>query len=295
MQHYTRTEVARILGIGERRLSYWERIRLVQPQARRGQPFYDFRDLVTLKTIHQLTSEGIPARRLRKAVAALGHQPGTTPAPLSELRVVSNGREVAVFSPAADNPIEPLSGQYVLNFETRELVGNVRKMASRTAEEWFELGLASDSSPDTWPQAVDAYQRALEVSPDWLEARVNLGATLYQMGCMDQAEESFRAALDADPQNATVHFNLGCVLDELGRLLEAGAHLRRAVQLQPHYADAHFNLALVCEKRGEARAARQHWAAYLRLEPRGAWADYARARLIRRKPSSSPEPTPFAI
>ncbi|MGH9794530.1 MAG: MerR family transcriptional regulator, partial [Candidatus Acidiferrales bacterium] len=51
VEHYTRSEVARILGIGERRLNYWERLRLIEPNRRWGQRFYSFRDLVALKTI----------------------------------------------------------------------------------------------------------------------------------------------------------------------------------------------------------------------------------------------------
>ncbi len=289
-QHYSRTEVSRILGIQVGRLRYWERLRLVQPETRRGGFFYNFRDLVALKTIAQLTENRVPARRLRRALSALHQQLDGVRAPLTELRVMSNGRELAVFAPRAAVAHEPLTGQFVLNFDTQALAGKVHALSARTAEEWFEIGLASDSNPDTWPQAAEAYTRALELAPDWLEARINLGATLYQLGRMEEAEAHFRAALEHDAQNATLHFNLGCVFDEQGRFEEAVTHLKRAVELTPAYADAHFNLALAYEKLRNKRAARPHWAHYLRLEPRGAWADYARARLAEiphRSPRSS--------
>lgn len=278
-QHYSRSEVSRILGIQVSRLRYWERLRLVRPETRHGGLFYSFRDLVALKTISQLTENRVPARKLRRALAALQAQLDGVRTPLTELRVTSNGREVAVFAPHAPAAHEPLTGQFVLNFDIQALAGKVHALSARTAEEWFEIGLASDSNPDTWPQAAEAYQRALDLAPDWLEARINLGATLYQLGRMDEAEEHFGAALQHDAENATLHFNLGCVLDEQGRFEEAVAHLKRAVELTPAYADAHFNLALAYEKLRNKRSARPHWAHYLRLEPKGAWADYARARL----------------
>lgn len=278
-QHYTRAEVSRILGIQIGRLRYWERLRLVQPEARWGQRFYGFRDLVALKTIAQLTENRVPARRLRRALAALQQQLDGVKSPLAELRVMSNGREVAVFAPHARAAHEPLTGQFVMNFDTRALAGKVHALSARTAEEWFEIGLASDSNPDTWPEAAESYQRALDLAPDWMEARINLGATLYQLGRMEEAEKHFRGALEQDAQNSTLHFNLGCVLDEQGRFDAAITHLKRAVDLAPAYADAHFNLALAYEKQKNKRASRPHWAHYLRLEPRGAWADYARARL----------------
>jgi tetratricopeptide (TPR) repeat protein len=278
-QGYTLSEVSRILGIQVNRLRYWERLHLVRPAERRGERFYNFRDLVALKTIAQLTENHVPARRLGRAVAALQKQLNDVRAPLAELRVISNGRDVAVFAPSSDAAHDPLTGQFVLNFDTREVAGKVHALSSRTAEEWFEIGLAADSSPDTWPQAAEAYTRALELAPEWLEARINLGATLYQLGQMEEAEHHFRAALQRQQDSSTLHFNLGCVLDERGRFEEAIKHLRMAVELAPRYADAHFNLALAYEKQRNKRAARPHWASYLHLEPKGAWADYARARL----------------
>ncbi len=299
-QHYTRTEVARILGVGERRLNYWERLRLVQPRTEWGERFYTFRDLVAVKTILGLTAHRVPARRLRRAIVALREQlqkqnGGTVSEHLAELRVVSNGRQVAVVPPRGISPLEPLTGQFVLNFDTRALAGRVHALGSRTAEDWFQLGLSSDAHPDTWQQAVEAYARAIELAPNWVEAHINRGATLYQLGRMADAESAFRAALERDPENATVHFNLGCVLDELQKTAQAVIHLRRAVELQPDYADAHFNLALGYDKRGRARAAQDHWKIYLQLQPSGAWADYARARLAELAPRRSSPPIPFAL
>lgn len=292
--------MARILGVGERRLNYWERLRLVQPRSEWGERFYTFRDLVAVKTIQGLTKHRVPARRLRRAILALREQlqrqnGGDLSEHLAELRVLSNGREVALVPPQGRAALEPLTGQFVLNFDTKALAGRVHALGSRTAEDWFQVGLASDAHPETWAQAVEAYSRAIELSPRWVEAHINRGATLYQLGRMQEAEQAFRDALQLDPDNATVHFNLGCVLDELQKTAHAVIHLRRAVELQPGYADAHFNLALGYDKRGRARAAREHWKVYLRLQPTGAWADYARARLAeaaRRRPSP---PIPFAL
>jgi DNA-binding transcriptional MerR regulator len=48
---YTRTEAGRILGLETSRLRYWERLRLVRPEARWGERFYSFGDLVALRSI----------------------------------------------------------------------------------------------------------------------------------------------------------------------------------------------------------------------------------------------------
>ena len=73
-QRYTRREVGRILGVNPSRLRYWERLQLVRPQARWGERFYNFGDLVALRTIQRLTDNRIPARRVRRAVSLIEQQ-----------------------------------------------------------------------------------------------------------------------------------------------------------------------------------------------------------------------------
>ncbi len=279
-QRYTRSEVERMLGVTRRQLDYWAKLRLVEPRARWGERFYSFADLVALETVKRLTSKRIPAWRLRRAIVALETQLGQMPAPLSELRVATNGREVVVTAPAPYNrPIEPLTGQFVLQFETEALADKVRALSSRTAEEWFEIGLAYDSTPETLEKAAEAYQRVLGLAPDWIEAYINLGTTLYQLQQMEEAKSVLTKAVALEPNNSLVHYNLGCVLDQLAKGDAAIEHLRRAVELAPDLADAHLNLAMAYEQRGQKEQARKHLSLYLHYEPRGAWAEFARSRI----------------
>ncbi len=282
-QRFTQREAARILGLEERRLRYWERLRLVKSQPRWGERFYRFNDLVALRTIQNLTEQGVPARRLHRALSALEQQMA---APLTRLRIVGHRREVVVVPPPPHSrPIEPLTGQLLIDFFAAGRESKVRTLASRSAEEWFEIGLRCDARPETFEQAVDAYRRAIQLAPDWVDAYINLGAVLFQLARLEEAALTFRAALELDARNPTAHFNLGCVLFELEDLDGAVASLSRAVQLAPGSADTHLNLALAYEKRNELRRARRHWRMYLRYEPNGAWADYAQSRLVRSRRS----------
>ncbi len=279
-QQFTRTEVARMIGVSRRQLDYWAQLGLVEPQIRWGERFYNFADLVALETVKQLTARSIPARRLRRAILALQTQLGEAHVPLSELRVSTNGRQVVVHHSAPrSRPFEPLSGQFVLDFEIRAMTEKVRAMAEHTAEQWFEIGLANDSSPDTLERAADAYRRALELAPDWIEAHINLGTTLYGLQQMEEAQQHYTTAAQIEPGNPLAHFNLGCVLEQLGDTDRAIEHLRRAVHIAPSLADAHLNLALAYEKRGQKHEARKHLSQYLLYEPRGPWADFARSRV----------------
>jgi tetratricopeptide (TPR) repeat protein len=275
---FTRDEVQRILELTPKQLDYWDRLRLVPSQKEQGTRYYDFRDLIGLRTVKQLTANGVPANRLRRALTALRSGISQAHAPLTELRVHSDGRDVIVERNGAR--LEPLSGQFVLNFDTRELGERVQMISGRSADEWFATALDFEMENCAAHEAIDAYEQALRIDPRKLEALINCGTLYYEQGNLEKALDYFQRAVESDPQSSLSHSNLGSVLEELGRLEEAREHLRLAVRLDPEHFDALFNLALVCEKLAAHAEARQHWQNYLKLDPAGPWSDYARQRLV---------------
>lgn len=292
-QRYTRREVGRILGVDSSRLRYWERLRLVRPRARWGERFYSFGDLVALRTLQRLIENRIPAQRVRRAVKLVEQQLGATSLPLQELRFVEQGRDVLVIPPGADRPFSPLKQQWVFSFDSVPLPARLHSMMGRPPEELFQAAIDCEANEDTLPAAIENYRRVIEVAPNWIEAHINLGVALYQLGRVDEAHAEFIAAVQIDPQNGISRYNLGCVLEEKGELDEAVRHLRRAARVMPGHADVRFNLALAYEKRGQRHLAREQWKLYLRHAPNGPWASQARARL--RHPSlrrSAPIPFP---
>jgi tetratricopeptide (TPR) repeat protein len=200
-------------------------------------------------------------------------------ASLAELRVLSDGKDILVERGGAR--LEPLSGQFALNFETSELDQKVRVMARRgpNADDWLATALEYEAEGQTRTQAIDAYEQALCLDPEKLDALLNCGTLCYEEGNLKKAAEYFARALRVDPESALAHFNLGSVLEEVGRLEAARLHLRNAVRLDPNYPDAHYNLAFVCEKLGAYNEARRHWQAYIGLDPASPWCGYARQRL----------------
>lgn len=278
-ERFSPDEVQRILGLTGKQLDYWERLRLVSPRKEQGNRFYDFRDLIGLRTVKQLVEEGVPANRLRRALAALREKLSHAQAPLAELRVFSDGKDILVERGGAR--LEPLSGQFALNFETSELRDRVRVIArpGPDADEWLATALEYEAEDETRAQAIEAYDRALCLDPQKLDALLNCGTLCYEEGNLKKAAEYFGRALQVDPENALAHFNLGSVLEEVGRLEAARLHLRNAVRIDPSYSDAHYNLAFVCEKLSAYGEAQRHWEAYVKLDPTSPWCAYARQRL----------------
>jgi tetratricopeptide (TPR) repeat protein len=283
MDRFSPEDVQRIVGLTGKQLDYWDRLRLVSPRKEEGIRFYDFRDLIGLRTVKQLVEEGVPASRLRHALAALREKLSHTHTPLAELRVLSDGKDILVEHGGAR--LEPLSGQFVLNFATSELRERVSVIAKPgpSADEWLASALEYEAYYETRAEAIDAYDHALCIDPQKLDALLNCGTLFYEEGNLKRAAEYFERALQADPDNALAHFNLGSVLEEVGRLEAARLHLRHAVRLDPSYPDAHYNLAFVCEKLGAINEARRHWESFLKLDPASPWCGYARQRLASSK------------
>jgi tetratricopeptide (TPR) repeat protein len=278
-ERFSQEEVQRIVGLTAKQLEYWDRLRLVSPQKEQGNRFYDFRDLIGLRTVKQLVEEGVPASRLRRALAALREKLSHVQAPLAELRVFSDGRDILV--ERGGTRLDPLSGQFALNFDTSELHERVRVIArpAPNADQWLATALECEAEEETRAEAIEAYERALCIDPQKLDALLNCGTLCYEEGNLKKAAEYFTRALQVDPDNVLAHFNLGSVLEEVGRLEAARLHLRDAVRLDPSYPDAHYNLAFVCEKLGARNEAQKHWQAYVQLDPASPWCSYARQRL----------------
>jgi tetratricopeptide (TPR) repeat protein len=279
---FTRREFQRLLDVTDKQLNYWERLRLVAPRKGGAEKFYDFRDLISLRTAKQLIEKGVSAGRLRRSLVALNQKLSEVQTPLTELRILSDGRDVIVERDGAR--LEPISGQFVLNFDTRDLSDKIRYMPERGPEDWYALALQYEADPNARAEAINAYQRVLATNPSHIDALINLGMLSYDDGNVEKATECFQRAAELNKDNAIAQFNLGSVLEELGELESARQHLRLAVRLDPRYADAHYNLAFVCDKLSAHAEAREHWKRYVELDPASPWCDYARRQLTLPKP-----------
>jgi protein O-mannosyl-transferase len=101
--------------------------------------------------------------------------------------------------------------------------------------------------------------RAIEITPDYPEAMVNLAISYKNMDKLILAEEISRRALEIKPGYPEGHNTLGDIRRLRGRLPEAEVEYRRAIELNPGLAAARNNLANLYREMGEPeRAAAQY-------------------------------------
>jgi tetratricopeptide (TPR) repeat protein len=279
---YSRADLLRILHVTARQLANWERAGLIT-----ASPAYSFADLLKIKKVRDLCAMRVRPAVIRESLEAMQKQASGMGNPLVDAGVSSTGKHRVAFRHEG-MLLEPIAGQFVMDFTAREKV--VTSTPIPTAEpgdqeneaaNWFARGIALEEDPATQTEALAAYQKVLEFDPSHAAAHINLGTLHYNRQDFTLAEKHYRAALQSDPRYALAYFDLGNVLDETGRVQEAIQTYATAIQLAPTYADAHYNLALAFEKIREPRKALKHWQAYVKLDTTGPWSVHARNQIQR--------------
>ncbi len=216
-----------------------------------AQQYYEFKDLLTFRQIDELLAHKLPLREVAK-------------------RVLAQRRP---------------SSQITLSFETprpQAVILPLPKPAPetpRTAEEWYEIGFKADGNPETYDQAVHAYEQALLLAPTYVDAIINLANLYFHKNDLPRALVLMEKALQFDENNYLVCYNLANLYDESGQLERAVEFYQRALLLFPNYEPALFNLAVAYEKLGRHLPAKTYWKKYLEVEPEGEWAVIAKEHL----------------
>jgi tetratricopeptide (TPR) repeat protein len=154
--------------------------------------------------------------------------------------------------------------QLTLDFEGRRSVVALPRPSVNLAEVEGLYEYACDVEESAPARARALYERAIELEPRHVEARVNLGRLLHDAGDSDAAEAQYRRALEIRP-DATAFFNLAILLEDAGRFPEAIRSYESALQVDGGLADAHYNLAGLLERLGDPRGALRHLHAYRKL------------------------------
>jgi tetratricopeptide (TPR) repeat protein len=93
-----------------------------------------------------------------------------------------------------------------------------------------------------WPEAVEAYQRAIELDSRSALAHGHLAHAYTQMGRYQEAIASLQHAISLQPANAVFSYNLGNVYLKLNRPLESIELFEQAISLKPDYFQAYNDL-----------------------------------------------------
>ena len=98
---------------------------------------------------------------------------------------------------------------------------------------------------DYFQDAIDAYQKALELDPNSAIFWTNLGIVYRLTAQYDKAEECYKKALVLDPDYPQLYTSLGALhLTYTMKFDEAIRYLEKAIELDPSQAVTYANMAV---------------------------------------------------
>ncbi|AEF95692.1 tetratricopeptide repeat protein [Methanotorris igneus] len=100
------------------------------------------------------------------------------------------------------------------------------------AVEWYNKGWDLQDS-GKYLEAIECYDKALEIEPDFVEAWNNKGLALYELGRYSEAIKCYDKALEIDPNFAVAWYNKGLALKAIGKYQEARKCFEKAYELDP--------------------------------------------------------------
>ena len=119
-----------------------------------------------------------------------------------------------------------------------------------------------------WPAAEHAFQRGMELDPNFGDLHSHYGMCLSYLGRFDEAIAQTERAIQLDPFFPGTNLHYGRLLFFSRQYDRAAAQLAKTLDLYPDYAAAHEYFGDVCAKRGMAHEAITHWCSALNLNGR---------------------------
>ncbi len=115
--------------------------------------------------------------------------------------------------------------------------------------------------------AIDSYQKAIKIKPDYADAYNNLGNVLRDKGDLEGAIESFQRAIKIKPTNADYYNNVGIAMREKGDLKGAIDSYQKIMRIKPDYADAYNNMGNAFRDQGNLKGAIDSYQKAIKIKP----------------------------
>jgi tetratricopeptide (TPR) repeat protein len=182
-----------------------------------------------------------------------------------------------------DFTLKPGPGRKLAFELTKEELEQMQKQAGKAEEmkkqseevkTLFTQGL-DFAGKNQYPEAIDAFKKALEKDPEQPNIWANLGDTQAKAGKMDEAVASFQKAISIKPDDAGLHQNLGVLYGKVGKSAEAEAEFKKAAELNPQgSATNFFNLGATMVNSGKSAEAITAFQQAIQADPSYAEAYY---------------------
>jgi tetratricopeptide (TPR) repeat protein len=138
---------------------------------------------------------------------------------------------------------------------------------------YFEKGTKL-SKENKLEEAIQAFQKAVELKEDFFEAYVNLGTFLFKQQKDDEAEKALLKAFELKPEEsrpkeilAAINFEKAKILIQENKMDEALERLKQSYNFRANHALVNFLLGYLYNEKKMKDEAIKHFEAFLQLAP----------------------------
>lgn len=125
---------------------------------------------------------------------------------------------------------------------------------------------------EEYEQAIQEFDKAIEVCPDSISAHRERGEAYYRMGEYGQAIADYTKAISLFPASGRkhstyvdVHFKRGNAYYRMGEYDKAIADYTKTIEINPNLAEPYFNRGLVYSVQGQEAEARVDFEKFISL------------------------------
>lgn len=122
---------------------------------------------------------------------------------------------------------------------------------------------------DKHEEALEAFERIIQLHPEDLEARFCRAKVLLRMGREDDALRAFISVTHEDPTHVKAHYFLGKALMTMGNFKDAVKAFNRVIELKPDYPETYHKLACISAVEDNLEGALSNLRKYFELSLSG--------------------------
>ncbi len=151
-----------------------------------------------------------------------------------------------------ERPVQtPMQPGIIQMGQELQLLQDAVKQDPKNVVAWIKLGNNLMDSA-RYPEAIDAYEKALALDPKNVDVRVDMGTCYRRVRRADRAAEEFRKAISINPLHPYAHRNLGVVLAfDLHDKEQAIREFEEYIKLSPDTPDSQQIRNLINELKSE--------------------------------------------
>lgn len=145
------------------------------------------------------------------------------------------------------------------------------KMFSFDEGIFYNLGIVYEKMKQ-FSKAREAYEKAIDIEPESMDAIYNLGLVYTELKEYDKAVDCFKQVIESDNMDSNSYFNLGLIYFKQKDYLNAIEYFQKTIDINDEDIYAHFYIGNIYKELGDKDSAKEEFEKVINLSPDYSWA-----------------------